>query len=249
MTRLEWGAVGERFFEVGVDRGVLYVGDLPGVPWNGLISVDEAATGGEAKAYYLDGVKYQNRATPEEFETTITAYTYPPEFGVCDGTAPVSNGLYATQQKRKPFGMVYRTLVGNDVNGEDHAYKLHLVYGALAAPSARSNASISESTSPFNFSWRVTTQAPRVRGTKPTSHFVIDSRETPASVMADIEDILYGTATSVPRLPSVPELFFVFNSFNATGFDAGIVGDPYFNTLDSGIVGVAQTTTIDGGAA
>lgn len=247
MAKLKWGAAGQRFFEAGVDRGVLYVEGKPGVPWNGLVSVNEKASGGEPKGYYLDGLKYLNKSEPEEFEASVSAYTYPLEFTECDGTKSISNGLYVTQQKRKTFGLAYRSLVGNDTRGEDHGYKIHLVYNALASPSDRGYSTLGDSIDPFNFTWKITTKPAIARGSKPASHFLIDSRETPALVMTQIEDILYGTDTKDPRLPSIPELFFIFNSFNSSVFDAGVVGDPYFSTLDSGVVGTAQTQTVNGG--
>lgn len=248
MTRLTWGAIGERYFETGVDRGVLYVGSEEGVPWNGLVSVSESPTGGDAQPFYIDGVKYLDHKASEEFEATIEAYTYPDEFSVCDGTASVSNGLFATQQKRKPFGLCYRTRVGNDVDGIDHAYKLHLVYNAKVAPSSRASTTVSESIAPDNFSWAITTTPPFIRGHRPTAHFVIDSRETTAHLMSRIEDVLYGTADEAARLPTLPELVYIFESETATSFDAGSPIEPVYAIFDGGVVPELQTSTVDGGA-
>lgn len=176
MTRLDWGATGERYYEVGVDKGVLYLGTDPGVPWNGLISVVEAPTGGEAKPYYLDGIKYLNKTTPEEFGATVEAYTYPEEFTQCDGSAYVGNGLYASQQNRRSFGLAYRTKVGNDVAGTEYAFKVHIIYDAMVSPSERTYSTITDDPEPFNFSWAVTTRPVVTElGLRPTSHFVIDS--------------------------------------------------------------------------
>jgi hypothetical protein len=233
---------------MGVDQGVLYVGTAEGVPWNGLVSVSEAPTGGDATPYYVDGIKYLNRLAGEEFEATLEAYTYPNEFATCDGTSPYKNGLFVTQQKRKPFGLSYRTKIGNDVDGADHAYKIHLIYNALASPSPRSNDTITDSVDPFNFSWKLTTTPPAIAGRKPTSHFMIDTRETPFEVLTRIEEILYGSDDEASRLPTIPELVYIFESYNASTFDAGTVLEPYYATFDGGPPVSNQTSTVDGGA-
>lgn len=209
--RLEWNAPGSRFYESGVDRGVLYVGDLPGVVWNGLTSVEEAPTGGEAKAYYIDGVKYLNISTAEEFGATINAFTYPDEFVECDGTARVRPGLFLTQQRRKSFGLSYRTMIGNDVDS-GYAYKLHLVYNALASPSQRSHSTINESPEPSEFSWTLTTRSPKMAGYKRSAHIVIDSRDVHPKRMTSIEDILYGSDTEIARLPTLDDLIAIFDA-------------------------------------
>lgn len=211
MARLSWDSVGKRFYEAGVDRGVLYVGALPGVPWTGLISVAEFPSGGEPKAYYIDGMKYLNISSAEEFGATIEAFDSPSEFAQCDGIAPIQNGLFVTQQPRKSFGLSYRTKIGNDVDGLKYAYKIHLVYNALAAPSSRANRSIGQSAEASTFSWSVTTLAPKITGYKPTAHLVIDSRSTSSTVLASVEDILYGTDASAPRLPTPDELIAIFS--------------------------------------
>lgn len=236
VTRLNWGASGERFFEAGVDRGVLYVGSAEGVPWNGLISVAEAPTGGETTPYYIDGIKYYNHIDGEEFEATIEAYTYPDEFSECDGTAPIKHGLFATQQKRKSFNLAYRTKVGNDVDGMDHGYKLHLIYNAHAAPTTRANSTLGDAPEPFNFTWKLTTRPVALKGRRPTAHFVIDSREAPGEVLAQLEDILYGTEESAARVPTVPELVYIFEFFNSSFFSAGAPNELYYNTFDGGVV-------------
>lgn len=211
MARLNWDIVGGRFFETGVDQGVLYVGINPGVAWTGLISVAESPTGGEAKPFYMDGIKYLNLSSAEEFAATITAFSSPPEFGPCDGTVAIQNGLYVTQQPRKPFGISYRTKLGNDVDGSDHAYKIHLVYNALASPADRTNNTTTDSPDPANLSWAITTLPPAITGYKPTSHFVIDSRYAEASILSDLEDILYGNSSMSARLPTVAELIGLFS--------------------------------------
>ena len=201
MPRLTWGQVGERYFETGVDRGVLYVGASAGVPWNGLTSVSEDLSGGEARPYYIDGVKYLNLAAAEEFVATIAAFSSPKEFGVCDGVSSIQNGLFVTQQPRKSFGLCYRTLIGNDVDGTDHGYKLHVVYNALAAPASRSNNTIADSSEPTALSWSVSTLAPGLSGYRPTAHLIFDSRYTPPNLLAAVEDILYGSDTDVAWQP------------------------------------------------
>ena len=248
MTRLEWGVVGERFYETGVDRGVLYILDGDAVAWNGLVSVSEAPTGGEPNPYYLDGVKYLNLSSGEEYEATIEAYTYPDEFAQCEGVASIRNGLFVTQQSKKSFGLAYRTKIGNDVNGVDHGYKIHLVYGALAGPSPRGHLTISDTSEALNFSWQITTKPPAINEYKPASHFIIDSMDTPGELLAIIEDILYGKVDAAPRLPSVSELLFIFNSYDTTIFDAGAPTEPYYSTLDGGRPPAsAQSSTVDGG--
>ena len=211
MTRLSWGAVGEKYYETGVDRGVLYVGIDPGVAWTGLVSVAESPTGGEPRPFYIDGVKYLNLAGSEEYAATINAFSSPPEFGPCDGMKSIQNGLFATQQPRIPFGFSYRTKLGNDIDGSDHAYKIHLVYNALAAPSSRTNDSIDDSPDPISFSWSITTLPPAITGYKPTAHFVIDTRYTTETILAEIEDVLYGSEALQAQLPTVSELMAIFS--------------------------------------
>jgi hypothetical protein len=211
MPRIVWGAPGKRFYEAGIDRGVLYVGAQPGVPWNGLTAVNVNSTGGEAKAYYIDGVKYLNVPAAEEFEATINAYTYPDEFGACDGSTQVRPGLRVTQQRRKSFGFSYRTMIGNEMSPE-LGYKIHIVYNALAAPSGRNHTTLGESAEPGDFSWNITTRPPAISGYNRTSHVVIDSRDTNSVTLAAIEDILYGTSINTARLPDFDELVTIFDT-------------------------------------
>lgn len=250
MTRLAWGAVGEHFFETGVDRGVLYVDNNPGVPWNGLVSVAESPTGGDISEYYIDGIKYLVKAAGENFEATLEAYTYPDEFGPCEGRVAVSNGLSMTHQKKKSFGLCYRTRVGNDVDGTEHGYKIHLVYGITASPTQRTNTSINDQPSVDNFSWKLTTKPPTFVGYKPTAHMIIDSRDAPSDLLTMIENILYGSDDADARLLAVPELLFWFASYSNSVFDAGSPIDPYYITLDGGDAsGALQTATVDGGTS
>lgn len=212
MTRIKWGAQGERFYETGLDRGVLYVGEAAGVPWVGLISVSESPDGGDAKPFYIDGTKYLNLSTNEEFAATINAYSRPYEFGPCEGEKAIQNGLFAGQQPRVSFGMAYRTLVGNDTVGSDLGYKIHLVYNALAAPTQRSNGTMGENTSPLTLSWSITTLAPAMTGVKRTAHLFIDSRYSDPEALLAAEDILYGDESNSARLPSPDELASIFAS-------------------------------------
>lgn len=248
MTRLVWGAIGERFFETGIDRGVLYVDELDGVAWNGLVSVTESPTGGEVSEYFIDGIKYLQQASAEKFEATIEAYTYPEEFEICDGSKTIGNGLKITQQPKKQFGLCYRTRVGNDVDSIEHGYKIHFVYDALAEPSQHANQTINDSIDPDNFSWHIVTKPPVFTGYKPAAHLVVDSRKAPRDLLLQIEDILYGTEDLPPRQPSPSELIFLFTSYGSSVFDAGGPADPYYVTFDGGSPpDTLQTSTIDGG--
>lgn len=213
MARLVWGEKGTRLFEAGVDRGVLYPPDSVGVPWNGLVSVREAPNGGEPQAFYQDGIKYFQIASAEEFKGTIQAFSAPPEFAVCDGVANIYAGLSITQQPRKQFGFAYRTLIGNDVAGENHGYKLHLVYNALSKPAARDNTSLSDSTEPMDLSWDIETVPPPITGFKPSAHLVISSLTAAPEHLEAVENIIYGMdGGSSARQPTVGELVTIFGS-------------------------------------
>lgn len=210
MAQITWDAVGERFYETGVDHGVLY---LPtegvystGVAWNGLVTVTEAPTGAEANPQYADNIKYINLVSAEEFGGTIEAFTYPDEFMQCDGSVEVVPGVTLGQQGRKTFGLHYRTLVGNDVDGQDHAYKLHLAYGLLAAPSEKAYGTVNDSPEAITFSWEVSSTPVAVTDHKPVSMLTVDSRTTPAVQLEALEAILYGTAEEEPRLPLPDEV-------------------------------------------
>jgi hypothetical protein len=210
MAKLSWDSPGERFFEVGVDRGVLYPKTGPGVAWSGLIAVTESPVGGEATPFYLDGIKYENRSTAEEFAATLEAYTYPEEFAICDGTSAITTGLFANQQYRQPFGLSYRTKVGNDLKGQDFGYKIHIVYNGLATPTQRPNQTITNDPEAINFNWSITTTPVRITGMKPTAHLVIDSTLTDPVVLAAVEALLYGSEENVPTLPTPDELIAVY---------------------------------------
>lgn len=206
MSRLIWNAIGTKFYEAGVDRGVLFLDGQAGIPWNGLTGISENASGGEAKPYYIDGVKYLNLSSMEEFEATLTAYTYPVEFGVCDGTARVRPGFFLSQQRRQSFGLCYRTLIGNDISGTDFGYKIHLVYNALATPSDKSVSAIGKDIEASEFSWKITTKPIVVPGYSRTAHMVLDSRDINPTTLGRIEDLLYGNDTISSSMPTFAEI-------------------------------------------
>lgn len=211
MAMLEWDKTGEHFYETGIDRGVLYVqenGTYPtGVAWNGLISVSESPSGAEANAVYADNNKYLSLMSAEEFGATIEAYTYPDEFMECDGSATLVEGVTVGQQSRKTFGMCYRTKLGNDVDLDEHGYKIHIIYGATASPSEKGYQTISDSPEAITFSWEVSTVPVNVTGMKPTASLVIDSTKADSTKLQALEKILYGSDTGDgPRLPLPNEI-------------------------------------------
>lgn len=205
MARIAWDSPGERVYASGLDRGVLYINGQPGVPWNGLTSITENATGGAAQPFYVDGEKYVNTSAPEEFTATLTAFTYPQEFEPCDGMAEIRPGLIITKQRRQSFGLSYRTMIGND-QSQEYGYKIHLVYNAIASPSNRAHKTLNASSNPDDFSWNLTTLPPAVVGYKRSSHFILNSLEIDSGVLSALEDILYGTDAASARLPSLTEI-------------------------------------------
>lgn len=215
MAVLTWDAVGERFYETGVDHGVLYIPNPSGVydtgyAWNGLTTVTESPTGAEVTPTYADNIKYLSLISLEEFEGTIEAYTYPDAFAACDGSAEPETGVLVGQQPRQTFGFSYRTRLGNDVEKEEYGYKLHLVYGALASPSEKAFATISDSPEAIDFSWDFTTTPVPVTGLKPTATLVIDSTKVAPADLAELEAFLYGTVGTDPSLPSPDAVIAIF---------------------------------------
>jgi hypothetical protein len=211
MTKIVWDQAGERFYETGVKQGVLYPQATAGaysagVPWNGLTAVTESPSGAEATPLYADDIKYLNLMSNEEFGATIEAYTYPEEFAQCDGSASIATGVTIGQQSRKPFGLCYRTTLGNDTDGNDYGYKLHIIYGALAAPSEKAYATINDSPEAITFSWEVTTTPVAVEGYKPTASITIDSTKADEAKLKALEDILYGSESEEARLPLPDEI-------------------------------------------
>lgn len=207
MAKVVWGSLADRFFEAGVDRGVLYPAGGIGVPWNGLIKVTETPSGAELTSYYQDGVKYLNVRSAEEFGGSIEAFAYPDAFAECDGTFLTSYGFEIAQQQRKEFGLSYRTLIGNSDDGLDHGYKLHLIYNALAAPSQKTYSTVGSSVEPITFTWDFTTTPMTVGpGMSPTAHVILDSRKVGPEMMNLVETALYGSPTANPKLLTIPEL-------------------------------------------
>lgn len=225
MAQLVWDASGEKIFETGVDRGVLYLQDNTGaypigVVWNGLTTVTESPSGAEANDQYADNIKYLSIRSAEIFGATIEAFTYPDEFMLCDGTAQPVDGISVGQQSRRSFGFSYRTLIGNDIAGQDFGYKIHLLYGCTAAPSEKAYTTVNDSPEAITFSWEITTTPVNVgNDLRPTASIVIDSTKVDAADLKALEDILYGTAGtpgSAARMPLPAEVIAIFSA----------VGDP-----------------------
>jgi hypothetical protein len=234
MTALAWDQVGERLYETGVDHGVLYLinndGEYDlGVAWNGLTTVTESPSGAESNPQFADNIKYLNLLSAEEFGATIEAFTYPEEFAECDGSAVPAPGVIVGQQGRKVFGLAYRTKLGNDIEGVDHGYKLHLVYGAQASPSEKAYATINDSPEAIAFSWEVATTPVPVTGLSPTSLLVIDSTEVDADGLADLEEILFGSVSDDARLPMPDEVISIVGG-TVTDVDLGTpANQPTYN--------------------
>lgn len=208
--KLVWDKTGERLYETGVSKGVVYpiqTGGVytKGVAWNGLSAVTESPSGAEASPIYADNIKYLNLMSAEEFAATVEAYTYPDEFAECDGSAEIAEGVYAGQQNRKIFGMSYQTIIGNDVDSNDYGYKLHLIYGGQAAPSEKAYSTVNDSPEPVALSWEVSTTPVEITKTingkklKPTAHITIDSTKVDPEKLAALEEILYGKDPTEPE--------------------------------------------------
>lgn len=217
--KLVWDKTGERFFETGVKNAVLYLqasgGTYPkGVAWNGISAITEQPSGAEASPVYADDIKYLNLISAEDYAATIEAYTYPDEFAECDGSASLADGVSIAQQKRKTFGLCYRTTVGNDVDGESYGYKLHIIYGAMAAPSEQAHNTVNDSPEAMQMSWSISTTPVSVPGFKPTASLTIDSTKADKTKLTALEEILYGKDPTTdggsdgvdPRLPLPDEI-------------------------------------------
>ena len=265
MAKLVWDQTGARLFETGVDHAVLYVrnnvGNYPlGVPWNGLTAVTESPSGAESNPQYADNIKYLNLVSAEEFGATIEAFTFPDEFLECDGSAVPTDGLVLGQQGRKTFGLSYRTKIGNDVDGQDAGYKIHLVYGALAAPSEKAYTTINDSPEAITFSWEVTTSPINVTGYKPLASLTIDSTKVAPEKLAELEDLLYGTVSDPAQLPLPDAIIALFGTpvevtATAPTFDTGTdeITIPVTAGVDyriggtivpAGIVAITEPTTV-----
>ena len=211
MSKIVWDAIGDHIFETGVRNGVLYLKGAEGtydtgVAWNGLTSVSESPEGAEVTDLYADDIKYLSLMSAENFKATIEAYTYPVEFEECDGSATIAKGVVIGQQSRKPFGLCYRTTIGNDTDGNEHGYKLHIVYGCQASPSEKQYSTINDSPDAVTFSWEVSTTPVNVTGKKPASTLIIDSTKADKSKLTALEAILYGSEQDEPRLPLPDEI-------------------------------------------
>lgn len=231
MTALVWDQTGQRFYETGVDRGVLYIPDnggnyTNGVAWNGLVSVSEKPSGAEANPQYADNTKYLNLFSAEEFGATLEAFTYPDEFAQFDGLATPEIGITIGQQSRKAFGLSYRTRLGNDIDGDDYGYKLHLVYGCQASPSEKGYNTINDSPEAITFSWEITTSPVAVTGYKPTSILTIDSTKVDATALTALQNFLWGTVGTDPSLP-LPDAVIALFSGTATSVTPT---EPTFNS-------------------
>lgn len=217
MSKIVWDATGKRLYETGVKQGVLYPmaesGTYPkGVAWNGLTAVTESPSGAESTPLYADDIKYLTLISAEQFGATIEAYTYPDEFSACNGEAELVPGVTIGQQARKAFGMSYRTIIGNDVDGERHGYKLHLIYGAIASPSEKNYETVNDNPDAITFSWEISTTPVSVEGFKPTASLTIDSTKVAADKMTALEKILYGDTDVEPRLPLPNEVATIIGS-------------------------------------
>lgn len=228
MARAVWDDIGEKKYELGVDRGMLFpmVANTysTGVPWNGLTGVTESPSGAEANKNYADNIEYANILSAEEFKGTVEAFTYPDEFKPCDGYVEIADGVTIGQQNRAKFGFSYRTKVGNDTEGQDHGYKIHIIYGAQASPSERSYSTINDSPELTSLSWEISTTPIPVPGHKPTATLVFDSNVVSAAKMKQIEDILYGTdgtsetdTGTEPRLPLPAEIIQIMGAAEVQG--------------------------------
>jgi len=216
MTKVAWDQIGERTYETGVDHGVLYIRNSGGVydtgfAWNGLTTITEKPSGADSNPLYADNIKYLNLIAAEDFGATIEAYTYPVEFAQCDGTASPTPGVDVHQQSRKSFGLAYRTKIGDDVEGTDYGYKLHLIYGAIAAPTEKAYATVNDKPDAIAFSWDVSTIPVEVPGFKPTAVMTVDSTKVNEAGLTDLEDVLYGSSGVEPRLPTPEEVIAFFS--------------------------------------
>ena len=223
---LVWDETGKKLFETGVSNVALYPQDTTGVygtgvAWNGVTNISESPSGAEATTLWANNGKYLNLYSVEEYASSIEAYTYPDEFAECDGSAEIAKGVSIGQQTRKSFGLAYKTLVGSDTDGNDHGYKLHLVYGCKAAPSERSHATVNDSPEALSFSWEISTTPVSVTGHKPTASVEIDSTKVDPAKLAAFEKILFGSDTAAARLPLPDEVATHFAAASSEGQATG----------------------------
>lgn len=243
MAKISWDNVGEKIWETGVDHCVIYMPTSHGVygggvPWNGIVSITEKPTGAEPNDQYADNIKYLTLYSNEDFEATIEAFTYPDEFAECDGSKFVADGVAIGQQSRKPFGLCYRSIMGNDVEGQEFGYKIHLVYGAMATPSEKGYETINDSPEAITFSWDLTTIPVPVPSMRPTSHIAINTTKADAARVSDLEKILYGDADTEPRLPTPEEVMAIFTT-----------GGVYVSARDRAVMRAGETIQAQEAAA
>lgn len=238
MATLVWDDVGTRFYENGVDRGVLYLPDAIGVPWNGLISVNEKTVGNELSSFHFDGVKYIDIASGGDFSATLRAYTYPDEFLECEGVVELNNGLFATNQRPKRFGLSYRTRVSNDL--KEDTYKIHVLYNLTAIPNQKNYQTIGEVEDAMEFEWTINAVPGAIHGAEPTAHLIFDTRLMSPTMLKDLEDLLYGTGVIDSRLPDITTLASFIDSWvilritdNLDGTWTAEGPDEYFTMLDA----------------
>lgn len=211
MSRIQWNGPGERFFEAGIDQVVLYPRLGPGVPWNGVVAINEDSSG-DLEPLYFDGVKYSDVGSAEDFSVTLEAFASPREFAPADGVKSLVPGLFVSQQPRETFGLCYRTLKGDDLQGVDYGYKLHLVYNCTAAPTGKNNATIAGNATAGTRSWTIQTVPPPATTYKPSAHVVLDSNLFDAEALHQVEGMVYGRPGTSPYLPSVAEILAIFNT-------------------------------------
>jgi hypothetical protein len=213
MTALVWDQVGKKRYEAGVDRGVVYAEGQPPAAWNGLVNVSGASAEAQASSYYVDGVRYLTLVSGSDYQGTIEAFTYPEEFAVCDGSQPLAAGLSASEQPPVKFDLTYRSLLGNDLEGTDFGYKIHLIYNAMVVPANKAYQSLKAQTDPSNFVWTFDTVPEDIPEIKPTAHLVVDSRKTNPFLLAELELILYGSELDEPRMIPPSELATLFQTW------------------------------------
>ncbi|ASR84597.1 major tail protein [Arthrobacter phage Cheesy] len=250
MSKLTWGAAGEKVFQTGIDRGVLYVNSGVGVPWNGLLGVTESPTGGDPQPSYIDGFKYYNSSSLEEYEATLNAFMYPEEFEVCDGTV-YADSIGYTAQDRAWFNLAYRAKMGNDLEGLNYGYKIHLIYQAQASPSQNINQTTTNTTNLATFSWKLTARPVEVPNMNPTSHLILDSTRLSEGTLATIEDYLYGTDLVEPRMlfPAdlielMPWVFFELVPNPDTGLAQLVLSDTKRDLRSTNTDGVFKRTPV-----
>lgn len=246
-STLVWDEIGTRFYEIGVDRGVLYLPDGNGVAWNGLISVNEKSDGNESIPIYFDGVKYSESLIPGDFAASLTAYTYPDEFLECEGILDVGNGLFTTNQQPSRFGLSYRTMIGDDIDGVNQYYKIHILYNLTAIPSQKNYQTIAGDSNAIAFEWNISSVPGEIPGFRPTAHVIFDTRHMSPLLLQDIENTLYGDGSTTPTLPPISTLISFIDAWvimritdNGDGSWTATGPDNMFSMLDATTFQITQ---------